>query len=58
MHSAILKRLATQRLQQIDRQIKTIDDALAALRDGDAALKARFDILLSIPGIGATTAGR
>jgi transposase len=56
MHSAILKRLATQRLKQIDRQLKTIDDALAALRDSDPALKARFDILVSIPGIGAATA--
>jgi transposase len=56
MLSAILKRLATQRLKQIDGQLKTIDAALAALRDADAALKARFDILVSIPGIGAATA--
>jgi transposase len=56
MRSAILKRLATQRLKQIDNQLKAIDAALAARRDSDTALKARFDILLSIPGIGATTA--
>jgi transposase len=56
MRIAILKRLASQRLRQIDNQLKAIDDALAALRDSDTALKARFDILLSIPGIGATTA--
>lgn len=56
MRIIILKRLATQRLKQIDSQLKAIDAALAALRDSDAALKARFDILLSIPGIGATTA--
>jgi transposase len=56
MRSTILKRLAAQRLKQIDSQLKTIDAALAALRDGDAAVKARFDILMSIPGIGATTA--
>jgi transposase len=56
MHSAILKRLVMQRLKQIVRQLKAIDAALAALRDGDTALKARFDILMSIPGIGAATA--
>lgn len=56
MRIAILKRLAIQRLRQIDSQLKAIDAALAALRDSDTALKARFDILLSIPGIGATTA--
>jgi transposase len=56
MRIAILKRLATQRLKQIDSQLKAIDAALAALRDSDAVLKARFDILLSIPGIGDTTA--
>lgn len=53
---AILKRLATQRLKQIDSQIKAIDAALEALRDDDADIKARFDILISIPGIGAITA--
>jgi transposase len=56
MRIAILKRLATQRLKQIDNQLRAIDAALAALRDADAALKTRFDILLSIPGIGASTA--
>jgi transposase len=56
MRIAILKRLATQRLKQIDNQLKAIDAALAALRDSDAALKTRFDILLSIPGIGPATA--
>jgi transposase len=56
MLSAILKRLATQKLKQIERQLATIDTALCALRDADAALKARFDILVSIPGIGAATA--
>jgi transposase len=56
LRSSILKRLAVQRLKQIDGQLKTIEAALAALRDGDAALKARFDILISIPGVGAATA--
>ena len=56
MRNTILKRLAAQRLKQIDSQLKAIDNALEGLRDSDTALKARFDILLSIPGIGATTA--
>ena len=56
MRNAILKRFATQRQKQIDNQIKTIDAALAALADNDPALKARLNILISIPGIGAITA--
>jgi transposase len=56
MRSAILKCFATQRLKQIESQLNAIDVALAALRDADTALKARFTILMSIPGIGATTA--
>ena len=56
MRNAILKRFATQRQKQIDSQIKTIDAALAALADNDPALKARLNILMSIPGIGAITA--
>ena len=56
LRSAILKRFATQKLKQIEAQLSTLDAALAALCDADAALKARFDILMSIPGIGATTA--
>lgn len=54
--SALLKRQATQRLAQIERQIAAIDAALRDLLAGDADLKARFDILISIPGVGETTA--
>ena len=54
--SALLKRQAAQRLTQIERQITAIDAALRALLAADAALKARFDILVSIPGVGETTA--
>ena len=56
LRSAILKRLANQRLKQIDSQLRAIDCALASLRDADSSLQAKFDILLSIPGIGAATA--
>ena len=52
----LLKRQATDRLRQIERQIAAIDEALMARLQTDATLKARFDILLSIPGLGETTA--
>ncbi len=52
----LLKRLADQRLRQVERQIAAIDAALRALCRADAELKARLDILVSIPGIGEATA--
>lgn len=57
VHQApLLKRLAAQRLRQVERQLATIDDALRALCRADPALQARLDILVSIPGIGEATA--
>ena len=52
----LLKRLADQRLRQVERQLATIDAALRALCRADAELKARLDILVSIPAIGEATA--
>ena len=52
----LLKRLAEQRLRQVERQVAAIDAALRALCRADPDLKARFDILASIPGIGEATA--
>lgn len=52
----LLKAQAADRLKQIARQIAAIDAALRARRDADPALKARFDILVSIPGLGEVTA--
>ncbi|RZI63857.1 MAG: IS110 family transposase [Pseudomonas sp.] len=52
----LLKRLADQRLRQVERQIAAIDAALRALCQADAELKARLDILVSIPAIGEATA--
>jgi transposase len=52
----LLQRLAAQRLRQVQRQIAAIDAALHALCMADPDLKARFGILVSIPGIGETTA--
>ena len=52
----LLKRLAEQRLRQVERQIAAIDAELRALCQADDELKARFDILVSIPAIGEATA--
>lgn len=52
----LLKRLAAQRLRQVERQIAAIDVALRALCHADPGLKARLDILVSIPAIGEATA--
>jgi transposase len=54
--SVLLQRHAAERLEQIERQIRAIDAALRQLLAADAALRARFEILLSIPGLGETTA--
>ena len=54
--SALLKRQAAERLRQIARQIALIDAALHARLTADPALKARVDILVSIPGVGEATA--
>lgn len=53
---ALLKAQAADRLRQIERQIAAIDAALCARLVDDPALKARFDILVSIPGLGDITA--
>ena len=54
-----IKMLQTQskkQLASIDKQIEEIDRELTARIKADKDLKASFDILLSIPGIGAVTA--
>lgn len=57
MHrSTLLKRQAAQRLAQIERQIAAIDTALRIHLTEDPVLQARFDILVSIPGVGEPTA--
>jgi transposase len=52
----LLKRQARERLRQIDRQLAAIDAALHAELAADPALQARFDILVSIPGVGQASA--
>lgn len=56
LQSDLLKSFIIQRLEQIDSQINAIDAALNTLCAADPALQKRFDILISIPGIGAATA--
>jgi len=56
LRSPLLRRLVDQRLRQVERQIAAIDAALRALCQADAELKARLDILVSIPAIGEATA--
>jgi len=52
----LLKRHNAERLAQIDAQLKAIEAAMHARIDRNDALKERFAILLSIPGISAITA--
>ena len=54
--SALLKRQVRARLRQIERQLAAIDAVLYATLAADPALQARFDILVSIPGVGQATA--
>jgi len=52
----LLKRHSQQHLKQIETQIKAIDHEQATILATHARLKARFDILVSVPGLGATSA--
>ncbi len=56
LSSPLLKRQNADRLRQIERQIKAVDEAILALIAEDTPLKARFDILVSIPGVSHITA--
>ena len=56
LETPLLKRQNTKRLKQIKADIKAIDDQCKELIDNDSQLKSRYDILLSIPGIGQLTA--
>jgi transposase len=52
---ALLKRQSQHHLKQIDTQIEAIDQERLAILATSARLKARYDILRSIPGFGAAT---
>jgi transposase len=54
--SPLLKRQLAHRLRQIDAQIEAIDKQQKKLRSADPHINERFDILVSIPGIGEVAA--
>lgn len=56
LSNPLLKKQNADRLRQIERQIKAVDDAIMSLVDEDETLRARFDILVSIPGVSQITA--
>lgn len=53
---ALLKAQAARRLKHIEADLEAIDAALRACLAREPALKARFQILVSIPGLGEITA--
>jgi transposase len=53
---SLLKRQDAQRLEQIDRQIATVEAAILQIVEADATLSDRFAILTSIPGVSSITA--
>jgi transposase len=56
LRSRMLKTQHTARLRQMDRQIAAIESELKVLRRADPDVQARYDILISIPGVGEVTA--
>ena len=54
--SPLVKRQLAQRLKQIERQIQAIDAAVDQQIQNHPALRRRFEILISVPGISSTTA--
>ena len=53
---SLLKRQNAQRLEQIDRQMATVEAAILQIIEADASLADRFAILTSIPGVSTITA--
>ena len=53
---SLLKRQNAQRLEQIDRQIATVEAAILQIVEADGSLADRFAILISIPGVSNITA--
>ncbi len=54
--SPLLKRQTNRRLKQIEADIRVIDEVCLTLVRADQQLYYRFNILISIPGLGALTA--
>ena len=51
-----MKRQNAQRLEQIDRQMATVEAAILRIVEANASLSNRFAILTSIPGVSNVTA--
>ncbi|WP_246318934.1 transposase [Peteryoungia desertarenae] len=56
LSNPLLKKHNTDRLRQIGRQIKAVEEAIMSLVGEDATWLARFYILVSIPGLSQITA--
>ena len=56
LRHSLAKRLNTQRLAQIERQLKQVNAEIAKLLKASADLRRRVEILTSIPGISDVTA--
>jgi transposase len=56
LRSPKLKAQLAARLRQIDRQIAAIEKELKEMRRADPDVQERYDILISIPGVGDVTA--
>jgi transposase len=52
----LLRRLRARRLAQTERQIGSVDGAMQAIVRADPGLRARLEILVSIPGISTVSA--
>jgi transposase len=55
VNAPLLKRQILRRLKQIDADIAAIESECRALVDTDEDLSRRFDILMSVPGLGEIT---
>lgn len=56
IQSKLLKKLISQKLRQIENQVKAIDTELKTFCESDPVLKNKSEILMSIPGVGSATA--
>lgn len=56
LSNPLLKKQNADRLRQIERQVKAVEEAIMSLVGEDATLRARFDILVWIPGLSQITA--
>ncbi len=53
---ALLRQQCRRRLEQIDRQLRAVEAAIARTLAGDEGLSRRAETLASIPGVGKATA--